>query len=1520
MRSATRWLVPSATLFATVAMLATGISREVPMGVIEGRLIMQENGRPIPNAAVYLNPATGQESADYRRLVTDRDGRFRARVVAGKYQVEFSAKAHETQPQSLDIAEGKTQSLSVSMTPMPPRLSVYAPQRVFLPGETAELEAHGFEPSPTLQVAVHRLDLGKVTAQGQPLYDLLRAVARHSKGSGLQPERFSSSIERRKVPIVARDAEGTYVQTVKIPNLAEGLYYVSVQAGELRQGQYLNVSRIGLVAKSGRGRTSAYVASLDQGKPLSNVRIQVFRGGSQVGEARTAADGQAEFDLPFPAMLLATRDGSQALLDLPGSGNSEDGLRLFGYTERPVYRPGDEVHFKGILRLWTGRAYSVPPPDDFQIELRDPDDVRIYQGAGKSDDFGTIFGSAKLSPEAIPGLYRFVLKSGSWESSILFEVAAYRKPEFTVQVVSEKPYWVLGDRVRMKVRAAYYFGGPVVGAKVKAYVNRNRLSSMSSDPEEGEEYGDYAGGGYGDYVGEFEATTDEKGEAWIEFPAEAPPVPGDFEYEVEASVGDEANQFYSGKGSVRVLQGDVRLSAQPEDYVAAANSQAAIQIQASPLDGGGPSLAGREVEVRYGYEEWTDGASRFIERGVARATLNDDAQATVQIPTGKEGSLTVRARIKDSAGRWVQTESNVWIAGGEFAARDTARIEARLDKRRYAEGDTATLLIQSPAAPGSAWVTVETDRLLLRRVVDLSSGSAEVPIPVTADVFPNATVSVARVQGKQLLETARELYVDLAPKRLTVSVTPDREKAQPGETVRYQIKTRGPDGNPVEADLSLAVVDEAVYAIRRDQTDVLRGFYPRRWSTVTTAYSFAEIYLDGGDKGGEVPIRSDFRDVAAWFPNIRTDANGEASVVVSLPDNLGSWRATAVAATRDTLVGMGSSSLVSSKPLMVRIASPRILVEGDEVEAAITVQGEATGDASLELRAEGLEVRGAPPASIRLDGQPVTHRVMLRAVRAGSATLIATSRAAQASDGVEQTFRIAPRMVEGQRSVSKAVEGTGRLDPPRLPDGAQAYRAELTIAPSLASGMIQSLDSLIGFPYGCVEQTMSRFLPSLLLSQILAEVDFPAKAMVPTMVADGITRLRGMQHPDGGWGWWEYDDSDPFLTAFVLDGLARAAKAGYDIPDGTLARAFSWAESLAASPDLNIALRDRLYLSWVLARLGQRQTARKLMSRADPMQAKEAEFALAALALDSLDEKELSARLLAGLRQAAQGTGAVAFWSSGDSAGYGAEPSAYALLAFSQLAPGDPLASRAVNYLMATRRASGWASTRDTCLALVALSEIVRQQERPQAETTVQVNGTEERLALLAPAATRPCEVGKAVQISVPEGRVYATLTARYRTPAPSKPVSAQGIEVERAYYALRPQRTQDGKLRLLPSGSPVTSAQSGELLRCQIVLRLAQDTEYLLIEDFLPANLRAQEQETPEWQEDWAFWWDRVVLRDDRIAFFKRKLPKGEHRFTYVLRAEGAGKAAALPVQAGNMYAGTDMAMGAISTFEVRR
>lgn len=1519
MHSATRWLVPAATVFATVAMLATGISREVPVGVIEGRLVMQENGRPIPNAAVYLNPATGQESADYRRLITDKDGRFRARVVAGKYQVEFSAKAHETQPQSLDVAEGRTQSLSVSMAPMPPNLSVYAPQRVFLPGETAELEAHGFEPSPNLQVAVHRLDLAKVTAQGQPLFDLLRAVARHSKGAGLQPERFSASVQRKKVPIAVRDAEGTYVQTVKLPNLAEGLYYVSVQAGDLRQGQYLNVSRIGLVAKSGRGRTSAYVASLDEGKPLSNARIQIFQGGSKVGETRTAADGQAEFALPSGAMILATHQGSQALLDLPGSGNSEDGLRLFGYTERPVYRPGDEVHFKGILRQWTDRAYSVPPAYDFDIEVLDPDDVRIFQGKGKADDFGTISGSMRLGGEAIPGMYRFVLKSGPWENSIPFEVAAYRKPEFTVGVSSEKPYWILGDRVRMKVRAAYYFGGPVVGAGVKAYVNRNPLSNVSFEPESDEEY-DEEGGGYGDFVGEYAATTDEKGEAWIEFPADAPPVASDFEYQVEASVGDEANQFFSGTGSVRVLQGDVRLTVRPEDYAAPADSEVAFEIEASSLAQDGASLTGREVEVRYGHEEWNDGASRFIERGVARAALNTGLKATVQVPSGKEGSLAVRARIKDNTGRWVQTESDVWIAGGEFSSRDSARIEARLDKRRYVQGDTASLLIRSPIATGSAWVTVETDRILLRRVVDLSSGASEVSIPVTADVFPNATVSVVRVQGKQLVQSAQELYVDLAPKDLKVTVVPDREKAQPGESVRYRVRTVGPDGKPVEADLSLAVVDESVYAIRRDRTDILRGFYPRRWSSVNTAYSFAEIYLDGGDKGGEVPIRSDFRDVAAWIPNVRTDANGEASVEVSLPDNLGTWRATAIAATRDTLVGMGTSSLVASKPLMVRITSPRILVEGDEVEAAITVQGETTGDASLELRAEGLEVAGTPPSGIRLEGQPVTHRVTLRAVRPGPAKLIATSRAAQASDGVEQTLRIVPRTVEGQRSVSKAVEGTGRLDPPELPSEAQAFGAELTIAPSLASGMIQSLDSLIGFPYGCVEQTMSRFLPSLLLSQILADVDFPAKAMVPTMVADGITRLRGMQQPDGGWGWWEYDDADAFLTAFVLDGLARAAKAGYDVPETTLSRAFSWAESLAASPDLKIALRDRLYLSWVLARLGQGETARKMMSRADPTQAKEAEFALAALALDSLGEKELPARLLTGLRQAAQGSGSVAFWNSGESDGYGAEPTAYALLALSQLAPGDPLTTRAVNYLMATRRASGWASTRDTCLALVALSEIVRKQERPQAETTVQVNQVEERLALLAPAVARPIEVGKPADITVPEGRVYATLTSRYRTPAPTKPVSSQGIEVERAYYALRPQRTQDGRLRLLPSGSPVTSAQSGELLRCQITLRLAQDTEYLLIEDFLPANLRAQEQETPEWQEDWAFWWDRVVLRDDRIAFFKRELPKGEHRFTYVVRAEGAGKAAALPVQAGNMYAGEDMALGAVSTFEVRR
>ncbi len=1512
MRNPAAYLPVALASLAALGLLSFGVTKEIPLGTVEGTLTMKENGKAIPKASVLLTPK-GVPAAEMpsRRFTTDSNGKFRARIPAGEYTLEFSAKAHQADPQTIAVTEGKTQTIANSMAPMPPYLELYAAQRVFLPSETPQMEVHGFEPSQSLRVRIHRLDVDKVARVGGSLYELLSKIARHSKGIESDPAQLSAFTQDLNVPIRERDAEGTFVQDFKLPSLEEGLYWVSCSLGKFQQGQYLNVSRIGLVAKTSKNQTVAYLGKLDTGEPIRGANLRAFVGGKPAISATTGPDGVAEFGLPDGgAMLLAESGGSRAIVDLEARESNEQALKLFGYTDRPVYKPGDEVNFKGILRTFKQRRYALPATTSLSVEIRDESDVLLKRETVTTDELGTFHGSFQVGKEAAPGEYRVVVRADDFEDSIGFGVAAYRKPEFTVSVKPLEPFYLLGQTAKMKVECKYYFGGPVPGAKVQAYVYRDPLYPTFPGDEEYAEF--LENSSYGEYLEEKEFTTDANGQVIVEIPTK----PGDsgnqdYIYRVECSVAEAGDRYFDGSGTVKAYQGGLQLSVAAVNYVAKPNTDGVLELSATAV-APDQKLGGVPVTVRYGKETWSGNVATFVEEGVATATLGPDGKATASIPTGPGGTRVVKVTAKDFGGREVGSDTEFWVEGGDYGRSESA-LQLALDKKRYQQGESAKLLVRSDTA-GSVLITVETDRVLFKKVVSLPKGSTTVQIPVNADCFPNATVAATRISNKILTERTASLVVEYGPRKLLVQISPDRTVVQPGEKVSYKVKTTLPNGSPVPADVSVAVVDESVYDIRKDGTDILRGFYPKRYADVRTAYSFAEIYLDGGDKGGDIPVRSDFRDTAAWIPNVRTDARGEATVEVPLPDNLTEWRATAVAASADTAVGMATTQLQARKPLMVRLQVPPYLVEGDEFTAMVTVQGDARGAFKLRLEPQGIEIKGEAQAELNLSGEPVPLPISLIARQSGNATLTAKAWIEGGpSDGMELPIRIvAKARTLVTQETGRAPVGETDLVPSEAPvPGATLVDAKLTVTPSIASGMFQSLDDLIGFPYGCVEQTMSRFLPALLLSQTLSTVDFPQKARIPEIVADGLTRLRRMQHADGGWGWWEYDSSDDFMTAFVLDGLQRAQQAGYAFPDSMAKTALTWIETRLTGADAaKVALRDRLYLSWVLARYGRPEMAKSALKGADFAKASHADWAMAALAYASSGNLGSAGQALARLQAAATQSRSAVTWKATDTA-WGEEATAYGLLAFGLLRPEDEIVPRIVQGLMASRRAGGWMSTRDTCFALTALAQVVARLEDLGGQKRVEVlaDGQSAKAfdlgpdALTGPSLNADLAANAGAKLRVEGGPVYYAVQRTWADADLDTPRESEDLTISRDYRALATQRMEDGTLRVLPGPKPVTEARSGDLLKCTITLKAVRPIEFLLVEDYIPANFKVQEQESPAITGDWSYWWDRIVVRQDRVAFFRRTLDKGEHTFSYVVRAESTGSCLALPAVAGNMY-----------------
>lgn len=1553
---------------ACTAYMAYGITEEVPIGSMTGHVVMRENGRALPRAEVVLTPEKDVEDFTSTRVVrTDKEGNFRFRnLPAGHYTLEASGKAHTVKPMKIEVAEGKPSVENLACEPREPYLEMTASQKVFVPGEKLSVTLEGFGPGDQLQFRIYKIDTAKVLEKGG-LQRMFSAFARAKTDGGVNPAEVASATQNFDRKIQTRDIEGVFTERPDLPALSEGFYWVQAtvpnsnpKVEPTSRGTYLNVSRIGLVTKASGKELLAYVADLSTGVPVPGVKVQFYRNDKVQNEAATSSDGTLTMPMP-PAspkkpgqdddedtggkpdrgLVVASLDNSNAVVDFnttaapPSSAN-----HIYMYTDRPIYRPGDEVHFKGIVRTLKGTDYALPGGGDAQIEIKDAGDTLVERQSLKVDGRGFFHGSFKTNKETDPGEFTVKAKALGAEHTLGVGIADYRKPEYDIKITPESTKgYTVGQKVRAVVSCEYYFGGPLIGAKVEVSVSRSPAYDFEDEGEGDYHYGRGSGADYQS----FNLVTDASGKAVVEFdttPKDSSETQQDWDYSLTATV-NEGEKYFEGEGTIRVNQGAYALEVRNESGFTEPNKPVAVTVFTRAHTDKSP-VAGRKVRLTIGTTEWNDEVQDFNQEQTLDAVTDSNGGATVSFTPRAEGTYLIKGSSTDDDGHEVQAEAPLYVEGGPYfvGAREQA-FEVTLDQRKYKVGQTAKALIRSSKTGLSALMTIEADHVLWSKVVKLDNVCTEIEIPVLQLYAPNAFVTVSGIKDKTFLQSQTNLTIDDVRRQLKIQVTPDRPNHRPGDRASYAVHTTDEGGKPVSADVSLAVVDESIYAIREDSTDPLSAFYPERQNNVDTEYSFPDLYLDGGDKGGHIPIRRKFQDTAAWSPDVQTNANGDATVSVNLPDNLTQWRTTCVGVSDDTRVGMGKCDLRASKPLMIRIETPMFVTVGDKLAFSAIVQNDTGKDADVHVQLDpsGVDVSGEHSQTVHIaSGRPQTIEWTLDANKAGDAKLTAKAWIDGGdSDGVEQIIPVNPAGLIVQERHAEIAKGLAKLNVGVDPAADRNFgRLVVSVSPSLAQAMFQSLDDLIGYPYGCTEQTMSRFLPAILVQHALKGAPSPRPdltKMIPQIADESLARLKRMQHSDGGWGWWIYDHSDEFMTAYVLDGLHRAKQAGYAVNQFMIDKAVKWAAKavpeLAYQPQKDdtkeeIAYmqaeirREKLYLGFALAENGDKEGAVKAISAYEPSKADAMETAYAALLFEALGRPEAGAALQR-LKGLAKTEGDMASWSAGHSFWNLTEPSAIALTALAEHDPKDPMVGMAVRYLMRSRQGEWWYTTRDTAFALIGLSDyLVASGELAQPQdVTVLVNGQAiKTLKFSTGSVTAPetrieiplsqLKAGdNSVEVRNGGGVTYFGTDLREAVaPQGANLVgNDSGLKIERKFYRMEARTAEDGTMRLRESLTPVDQVKSGDILECKVTIKADRPREFVMIEVPVPANCRVSDTDVALQDVDWSNWWSQTVIRDDRVSFFMRDLPTQEQTVTFMMRAEADGTATAGPATGGNMY-----------------
>ena len=304
--------------------------------------------------------------------------------------------------------------------------------------------------------------LGKIANRYQPVTWLPASLMRPVNAPA------PTLVVHRLVPVTGADIEGFFHQRVALGRLAPGLYLIEVAHGTNRVCAQLAVSDVALVVKKARGTLLAYAVNSQSGAPRAGTAISVWRGGKSVAISQTDAQGLARISLPQNGddgrlVTLASLGQNEATVgqyDYSEDDENHGKFTVHAYTDRPIYRPGGRVSYKGIARqtLDQGLKYAVKSGQAVAVEVRDPSGTRISKAELSTNNYGSFHGDLELSPEAPTGSYSLVMTLGGEEHTADFEVASYRKPEFSASVTPNQTHYSEGENVEMMVAASYYFG------------------------------------------------------------------------------------------------------------------------------------------------------------------------------------------------------------------------------------------------------------------------------------------------------------------------------------------------------------------------------------------------------------------------------------------------------------------------------------------------------------------------------------------------------------------------------------------------------------------------------------------------------------------------------------------------------------------------------------------------------------------------------------------------------------------------------------------------------------------------------------------------------------------------------------------------------------------------------------------------------------------------------------------------------------------------------------------------------
>ncbi|MEY2152549.1 MG2 domain-containing protein [Rhodanobacter sp. 115] len=1002
-----------------------------------------------------------------------------------------------------------------------------------------------------------------------------------------------------------------------------------------------------VLAKVGHFDTLVWVSRLDTGAPVAGMRVGMYVGQDNaldplalVAGKPVSTDAHGVAVLPGAATLPtswfepwkthkhfyigATRADTLALLPLDWSFKRSVGdashyafsasnapahghMRVWAVTEQGIYKPDSDVRFIAFVRD-EGRATLVAPPAlDYTLQITDPTGNTVLEKKHvKLSDFGGMDGQLHIPATATTGSYSISL---SWPTATgtisqqagQFMVTDFVPATFQVRALLQGTRFGPGEKVDVRATAALHAGGPYTDAKVRF---TTQLIPRAFAPDTPVAAGFDFNDDEATYVGpttvaQTEGMLGHDGAAatQVVLPKDSPVLYGDIA--VEAAVESARATWVANSAHAVYAARDRFVGVRTSDWMQIAGKP--FDVQYLVVDAAGQPQAGSPVQielqrqvissvrVKNGAGDFTPDQKVDWKTEAECKASSGKAPAKCALTAKQAGSYRIVAHVTDTRGRVQRSTLSTWVTGaGGVVWPQGKGVTLVPDKSSYHVGDIAHVLVQNPYPGARALITVERYGVLWKKLVTLKGGAPVIDVPIGADCFPGAYLSVAifspRVSPPADPDLGRPelalgymaLKVSGKGSALKVDVKPAAAQYKPRQTVQVDVDVHGQDGHaPGSTRLVAIVVDQSVVDLLQQGAkyyDPLARFYAPPDGPDVTNFSLAEQLLTqlqpkagkgespggGGGESAGPNVRSNFSYATYWNDKLTTDAAGHAHFSFTVPDNLTRWRILVIAMRPGAEMGLGDGSVQVNLPLQIQPALPNQMHVGDQFGAAFNVTNRTSKTLHVHTRIEasGPIEGGKAAATDALKLGAFGHGLrwlQLAATAPGSITLTASAQAGKLGDAVRAQIPVTIAGTEVVAAEYGSTLGASAQVPVKVP--AQALpgtsKVEVKLAPTLVGGLDGAFAVLRDDLLRTWEIRLSRGVLAsdyLRLKPVLGDtVTWPhaAKDIDATLAA-----AADFQAPDGGMAFWIPRDHfvSPYLSVYTALAFDWFEEAGHPVP------------------------------------------------------------------------------------------------------------------------------------------------------------------------------------------------------------------------------------------------------------------------------------------------------------------------------------------------------------------------------------